>query len=122
MARTLEARLLRHADHALLSAMRRWFSANLARPRRFSHHRLDCKRSTARPWTRTPIAISWFKPQARVHLSRIETCARLLRGAGVEIRLIVCRRPGYITYEDQHQVVAVPFGRETDARPATPAS
>jgi hypothetical protein len=35
--------------------------------------------------------------------------AALLETSGVHTRMITTRRPGYIVYEDSHQVAAVPF-------------
>ena len=40
--------------------------------------------------------------------------ADLLRTYGVEVDRLTCTNPGYITYEDDHQVVAVPFHRRGD--------
>lgn len=94
---------------AMLATSLRWFGDNLAVPRRFSHHRDGWQRSASGTWVRTPIAISWFKPDATVHLARILTVVALLRAAGSPVREIRTWRPGYVTYEDRHQVVAVPF-------------
>lgn len=94
---------------AQLRAALLWFGEHLAAPRRFSHHRDGWRRSAGGVWTRTPIAISWFKPDATVHLARIAAIVALLQSAGVAMRELRTRRPGYVTYEDRHQVVAVPF-------------
>jgi hypothetical protein len=104
-----------HSEHvdgevrAELRAASRWFSENLARPRRFSHHRDGWRRRGGGAYVRTPIAISWFKPDATIHLSRIQRVVEILRKLGVTIVEIRTRNPGYVTYEDRHQVVAVPF-------------
>ncbi|MBA3936368.1 MAG: hypothetical protein H0X38_02815 [Planctomycetes bacterium] len=94
---------------AQLGAALRWFGEHLAVPRRFSHHRDGWRRAAGGAWVRTPLAISWFKPDATVHLARIVAVVGQLRAAGIAVREIRTRRPGYVTYEDRHQVVAVPF-------------
>jgi hypothetical protein len=99
-------------DRASLRAHLRWFNRNLAQPRRFSHHRDGFRRSGSGIWMREPIAISWFKAAASAHLRHIEGMATLLGRSGVELHELRTRRPGYVVYEDDHQVVAVPFPGE----------
>jgi hypothetical protein len=93
---------------ARLQAQLRWFSLHLPCPRRFSPYR-DGWRHSSYGWKRTPIAISWFKPDAADHLRRAAELAAILAGLGVPVRQLSTDRPGYVTYEDRFQVVAVPF-------------
>ena len=79
----------------------RWFNAHLAVPNRFSHFSQDR--------SRTNIAISWIKSSATVHLSRLADLADILRNHGIAVHELRTRRPGYVTYEDRYQIVAVPF-------------
>lgn len=102
------SRQLPPTDQRRLTALRAWFNANLAQPRRFSHHK-DGWRRSASGWQRRPIAISWFRSDATQYLKYAEAMADLLRTHGVEVERLTCINPGYITYEDDHQVVAVPF-------------
>ena len=95
-------------DQRRLSALRAWFNAHLAQPRRFSHWK-DGWRRSASGWKRQPIAISWFRSDASQCLKYAAAMADLLRTYGVEVERLTCTNPGYITYEDDHQVVAVPF-------------
>lgn len=101
--------LVAGADARRLRQLRAWFDVHLARPRRFSPFRDGWRRSASGFPVRTPIAISWFRPGARAHLERAAEMAAILRGHGLVIRETRTRRPGYVTYEDAHQVVAVPF-------------
>ena len=77
-----------------------WFNANLAPPERFARS----KRTTA-----APQAISWFKHDAAEHIAHMRSFCNVLEECGVPTRMITTGRPGYIVYEDAHQVVAVPF-------------
>jgi hypothetical protein len=83
--------------------LRRWFNDHLRVPRRFSRSR----RSGAHRH-----GICWFKDNAlgAIRLARI--LATLLEDHGHPTQMLICRRPGYIVYEDEQQVVAEPFRRE----------
>ena len=100
----------------------RWFNSHLAQPRRFSHLRHGFRRSSHGDWVREPIAISWFKPDATVHLNRIRALVAILRSCAVVVQELRTRRPGSITYEDRAQIVAVPFSAQDIASHAPPAT
>ncbi len=104
-------RRLPPGDQRRLATLRSWFSANLAQPRRFSPWK-DGWRHSSYGWQRQPIAISWFRPEATQCLTYAEAMADVLRTHGLEIDRLTCTNPGYITYEDAQQVVAVPFHRD----------
>ena len=114
-ADVLNSRRLPLSDQRRLAALRIWFSANLAQPQRFSHWKGGW-RHTAHGWLRRPIAISWFRSDASQYLKYAEAMADLLRTHGVEVDRLTCTNPGYITYEDDHQVGAVPFHEKGDDR------
>lgn len=78
--------------------VRQWFRDNLAAPDRlaFSSHGKDQ-------------AISWFKSDAVEHVSRMHEFCLLLEEEGVPVEVLRTSRPGYILYEDEHQVAAYPF-------------
>jgi hypothetical protein len=86
----------RHGIRALLT----WFGKNPAVPARFSRS----SRANAQPK-----AISWFKPSASEHIARMRELVDLLEQHGCRCRMIKESRVGYITYEDDDQIVAVPF-------------
>ena len=79
-----------------------WFERRLARPARLARSR---KPGAERK------ALSWFKPTAGEHIAQARELAELLRLAEVEIVMSTTRTPGYIVYEDAHQVAAEPFWR-----------
>ena len=98
----LREALLPADDLARLQATLTWFERRLARPERLARSR--------RPGAQSK-ALSWFKPTAREHIARARELVELLRLADVEIVMSTARTPGYIVYEDAHQVAAVPFRR-----------
>ncbi len=81
-----------------------WYRKNLAVPPRFN-------RSTSKGYSRTAITagLSWFKPTANEHLSKAYELAALLEQHGHVIEILKTSRPGYIIYDDEHQVVAEAF-------------
>ena len=94
---------------AAVATRLRWCDQHRRQPRRLSHRRHRFRRSASGDWLREPVAISWFKPQATVHLGRMRALVALLRSHGLVIQELRTRAPGYITYEDEYQVVAVPL-------------
>lgn len=112
-AELANSRRLPASDHRRLTALRTWFNEHLAQPRRFSHWK-DGWRRSAYGWQRQPIAISWFRSDAVQCLKYAEAMADLLRTYGIHVDRLTCTNPGYITYEDEYQVVAVPFHHSDD--------
>ena len=51
----------------------------------------------------------WFKSSATEHIGRIYELVHILEQRGIYVRVFTTDRPGYIVYEDAHQVVAEPF-------------
>lgn len=87
-------------EHDRADEISRWFDKNLKRPASFS-------RSTrANPLEK---ALSWFKDGAANHIARMREAAAILESHGVTVEIIATDRPGYITYDDEHQIVAEPF-------------
>ena len=81
-----------------------WFRKNLKRPRSFTR--------SSKPHAKK-VAISWLKTQAIEHIARMYELARLLHSHGIEVETIKTERPGYVVYEDKHQVAAEPFKETT---------
>jgi hypothetical protein len=53
--------------------------------------------------------LCWFKLEARTCIERVRELASFLEARrGERIWQVFSRNPGWITYEDEHQVVAVP--------------
>ena len=82
----------------------RWFRWFLLRPSRFA-------------WSRRPGApegaICWMKLSATRHVSGLYALAAILEYKGIPVQVLRTDKPGYILYEDDHQVTAMPFARET---------
>jgi len=89
-------------QHDLILA---WFNDNLNKPTRFTASKPPFYRKKNK-------AISWFKHTAHEHLSRVRVLAVILQDHGVSVRMIKTHRVGYVTYEDNYQIVAEPFGGE----------
>ena len=82
-----------------------WFRKNLRRPRRFTR--------SSKPHAKK-VAVSWFKDTASRHVEKMRILAGILEAHGIHVQMIRTERPGYVVYEDDHQVTAEPFG-ETGA-------
>jgi hypothetical protein len=78
----------------------RWFDRHLGTPARLS-------RSSHSHAQRN--AIRWFRHTARRHIAKMWDLMALLEHHGVASRMLATRRPGYVVYEDAHQLAAVPF-------------
>lgn len=55
-------------------------------------------------------ALSWVKATANEHVRRLRLLVSLVEQAG-HLKIVELRteRPGYVVFEDDHQVVALPF-------------
>jgi hypothetical protein len=80
-----------------------WFRSNLKKPTSFS--------CSLKPHAKN-VAISWFKDTVTEHIAKMRVLASILMAHGIAVELLKTERPGYVVYEDQHQVTAEPF-RET---------
>lgn len=94
------------ADYELVwfRQIERWFNRNLARPKRLA-------------WSSRPNAperaISWLKMSAKAHVRQMRQLMVLLEHKGIPVQELRTEKPGYILYEDRHQVAAIPFPNET---------
>lgn len=81
-----------------------WFNAHLKPPARFA-------------WSSRPNAperaVTWLKMSATEHVSRMRQLVTLLEHKDMPVEELRTEKPGYIVYEDEHQVAALPFSRET---------
>lgn len=78
-----------------------WFEENLATPSRLSVSRHPRAQETA---------ISWIKASAHEHVRRLRLLVNLVEvGSDTRLDELRTRRPGYVVFEDQHQVAALPF-------------
>ena len=92
---------LTESELVWLAELDDWFARNLRAPDRLS----------LRSGYRQPaLALCWFKDTAKEHLHRIRSLVALLKEHGLDVETSVSERPGYVVYDDEHQIAAVPFG------------
>lgn len=92
---------LTSGEASTLADVGRWLDEHLPRPARLARKRNNSHR--------TPMALSWFKDTAHLHIAKVRVVAALLEARGVGVLAVVTERPGYVVYEDDYQVVAEPF-------------
>lgn len=95
-----EAGLVDAYEEDQLIAIRDWFNENLEKPDSFSKSRKPNSRD---------VAISWFKDSAKEHIAKMYEFKAILENHGVGVDVIRTQRPGYIVYQDEHQVTAEPY-------------
>jgi hypothetical protein len=78
-----------------------------------AHRRVPTKLTRSRRRSARNRAICWLKMAAVDHVSRMREAATMLEHHGVPVLELRTERPGYIVYEDEYQVAAIPFERET---------
>lgn len=87
-------------DEQRLNEVEGWFRENLPVPNRFA--------VSGKP-RRKAQAISWFRDTAIAQIARMRDFQAILESYGVGVEMLRESRPGYVVYEDEHQVVAYPF-------------
>jgi hypothetical protein len=87
-------------DEVAYDTLYKWFSNNLKRPQSFAR--------SAKPHAKR-VALSWFKVGATKHIDQMRRVAQILHAYGVEVVELKTLRPGYVVYEDEHQIAAEPF-------------
>ena len=87
-------------DRLALQALAEWFGENLERPSRFAISRRAHAKAQA---------LSWLKVSAVEHVRRMREIVDVLTRYDIQTEMIRTNRPGYIVYEDDHQVTAYPF-------------
>jgi hypothetical protein len=86
-----------------LAALLDWFGENLEIPTRFT------KSKSKGAHHRATKGVSWLKPSAKEHITKFWALKEILERNAHKVSFIKVQRPGYIVYEDKHQVVAEPF-------------
>jgi Arc/MetJ-type ribon-helix-helix transcriptional regulator len=94
------ANILEARQQEALRAILDWLNEHLARPERLSVSRSPRAQETA---------LSWIRGSAQEHLSYLRRLAALVGTGGAVVDELRTKRPGYVVYEDTHQVVALPF-------------
>lgn len=100
-----EAGLLYDYEVERVKEIHTWFNNNLDKPLAFTR--------SSKPHASNK-AISWYKDSANEHIAHMRELGAILEGHGIEVLMLQTERPGYIVYEDEHQITAEPFA-ETGA-------
>ena len=77
-----------------------WFSKNLEKPARLSNGTSKHNANNS---------LSWFRDTASDHLKRMQSFIKIAEKYDIVIERMISKNPGYVVYEDEHQVSAVPF-------------
>ena len=80
-----------------------WFGVNLEVPDRFAKSRKATAQSKG---------ISWFKRGADDCIDRVVEICLILKKYGIYTRMLKTKRVGYVLYEDEDQLCAMPFRGE----------
>lgn len=92
--------LTKDEDIKKLKELSGWFNQNLEKPARFS-------KGTSK--LNANVSLSWFKDSAKEHINRIQYLIEIAERYDILIERIASKNPGYIVFEDEYQVSAVPF-------------
>jgi hypothetical protein len=77
-----------------------WFNDHLAKPARLTRSQHPRAKNTA---------VSWVRASAHEHIAQLRRLVTLVEAGGIEVDELQTKRPGYVVYEDDQQVVALPF-------------
>ena len=86
-----------------LQDLLRWMDDNLKVPTRFN------RTKSKGYYRRKTKGISWLKSSASVHVAKMHRIVSILEERGSHVTMIKSSKPGYIVYQDDHQIVAEPF-------------
>jgi hypothetical protein len=100
-----DSKKLTYEEEAQFRALTIWFKENLKIPTRFARSK------NPKPHNK---AISWFKDSAKEHIRKMREMSEILKKHGITTKMIHEKKIGYVVYEDEFQVTAVPFS-ETEA-------
>lgn len=92
--------LTKDEDISKLKELSGWFNRNLDKPTRFS-------KGTSK--LNADVSLSWFKDSAKEHIKKIQDLIEIAEQYDIVIDRIASKNPGYIVFEDEYQVSAVPF-------------
>jgi hypothetical protein len=88
------------ADHDTLEGILAWFGKNLQTPN---------KSTLSNHPGRQPQAICRFKDSAINHIANMREYGLVLERYGWMVEELRTKRPGYVVYQDRHQIAAYPF-------------
>jgi hypothetical protein len=100
MGHLQESGELTEYEQERLDTIDHWFAKNLNEPDRLSRSRRTNAELSA---------IGWFRPEAHQCIGYVRELVAILKAHDIAVQMVTSDRPGYIVYEDEHQVAAVPF-------------
>ena len=92
--------LTENDDVEKLKKLNKWFSNYLKKPDRFSNAQNKNPKS---------VSLSWFKDSSKTDIMKMHEIKDILAKYDLTVEMIATKTPGYIIYEDEHQVSAIPF-------------
>jgi hypothetical protein len=93
-------RLTTDEDVYKLKVLTGWFNDFLDKPAKFSNAKNKNPES---------ISLSWFKDSAKEHIQKMQELIEILERYDFVVDRLNTKNPGYIIYEDDYQVSAIPF-------------
>ena len=79
---------------------RGWFSTYLEAPDQFT------KRKTSKD---TGTALGWYRDTASDHIAHMYELAKICESYGIIFEVVKRADPGYVVYEDEYQIAAIPY-------------
>ena len=89
---------------AELRAYLDWFKEHLDTPDSFTRHAFMGRGSSGEQGK----ALCWYRSSSQNFIRHMWTLVRILREHGITVTKITTDNPGYVAYEDEYQVVAIP--------------
>ena len=87
-------------DKKKLKQLSVWFDKNLDKPTRFSN---------ALNKSQANVSLSWFKDSAKEHIQKIHELVVILEKYDFVVERVASKNPGYVVFEDEFQISAIPF-------------
>ena len=87
--------------HALLD----WFCDHLPPPDQFTKRRNNKETGTA---------LSWYRDTAKEYIAKMYALSTILEKYGILSSVVKREDPGYIVYEDEIQVAAIPYREDRE--------
>lgn len=94
-----------HDDAEKINELRNWFDQYLEPPTQFTKRRSNKETGTA---------ISWYHDSAKEHIAKMYEMSRILEKYGIIVSVVRREDPGYIVYEDDYQVAAIPYREDRE--------
>jgi hypothetical protein len=87
-------------DVDILEEYRGWFNQYLDAPDQFTKRKTHQNSGTA---------LGWYRDTASDHIANMYELAKICEPYGIIFEIVKRADPGYIVYEDEYQVAAIPY-------------